>query len=272
MRPRPVDGIVNGMGNAEGINDGGTSEEDRMGLIGRESTAVPGRFGDPLTVEHALYSRQQAAANTSRPLFLLMHGWGSNEEDVADLMRYVAPYNDSISLRAPMVVPGSEKGMFGPGYTWLHDMRPEQEDLDRDGYAAAKAIDDWVGEHIPADRQVVVMGFSQGGMLAVHLLRVNPERYRASICLSGFLAPGLVEGTAPADARLAAMEKPVFFGFGSDDTTVPKYEFRALAAWLDEHTWLRTHEYDHLDHSVDIRELNDLRQWLADINVSSGLM
>lgn len=260
------------MGNAEAISDGEKGAEDRTGLIGRESTAVPGRFGDPLTVEYALYSRKEAAANTSRPLFLIMHGWGSNEEDVADLMRYVAPYNDSISLRAPMVVPGSEKGMFGPGYTWFHDMRPEREDLDRDGYAAAKAIDEWVGEHIPADRQIVVMGFSQGGMLAVHLLRVNPERYQASVCLSGFLAPGLVEGTAPADARLADLEKPVFFGFGSEDTIVPKYEFRALAAWLDEHTWLQAHEYDHLDHSVDIRELNDLRQWLADINVSSGLM
>lgn len=116
------------------------------------------------------------------------------------------------------------------------------------------------------------MGFSQGGMLAVHLLRLNPARYRAAICLSEFLVPGPVEGTAPADNRLVPMEKPVFFGFGSDDTTVPQYEVRTLAAWLDEHIWLRSHEYDHLDHSIDIRELNDLRQWLADINVSSGFL
>lgn len=264
--------MVNTMGNVEENDDKKMNKQEQPDLIGAESKVVPGRFGEPLTVSNALYSRQEASANPARPLFLIMHGWGSNEEDVADLMRYVAPYNDWVSLRAPLTVPGSERGMFGPGYTWFHDMRPEQEDLDRDGYAAAKAIDDWVKNHLPDKRKVVAMGFSQGGMLAVHLLRVDPERYQASVCLSGFLAPGLVRGTAPADDRLADMEKPVFFGFGSADTTVPKYEFRALAAWLDEHTWPRINEYDHLDHSVDMRELSDLRQWLADINVSSGLI
>ncbi|WP_445342190.1 alpha/beta hydrolase [Bifidobacterium sp. ESL0827] len=248
------------------------AQKDNGGLVGRPSPVVPGRFGQELKVEQVRWSRKQGTGNPSRPIFVLMHGWGSNEEDMADLMRYVAPYNDYASLRAPMVVPGSERGMFGPGYTWFHDMRPEQEDLDRDGYAAARAVDAWVSANIPEDRPVVAMGFSQGAMLAVHLLRVNPERYRASICLSGFLAPGLVPGTAPADERLAGLNKPVFLGFGSDDTTVPKYEFRALAAWLDEHVWLHTTEYDHLEHAVDMREMNDLRQWLGEIDVTSGLM
>ena len=59
---------------------------------------VPGRFGQKLKVEQVRWSRQQGTANPSRPIFVLMHGWGSNEEDMADLMRYVAPYNDYASL------------------------------------------------------------------------------------------------------------------------------------------------------------------------------
>ena len=93
------------------------AQKDNGGLVGRPSTVVPGRFGQELKVEQVLWSRKQGTANPSRPIFVLMHGWGSNEEDMADLMRYVAPYNDYASLRAPMVVPGSERGMFGPGYT-----------------------------------------------------------------------------------------------------------------------------------------------------------
>lgn len=70
------------------------------------------------------------------------------------------------------------------------DCVPSGKDLDRDAYAAAQAIDDWVARNVPEDRAVVPIGFSQGGLLAIHLLRVHPERYAASISLSGFLAPG----------------------------------------------------------------------------------
>ncbi|OZG51093.1 esterase [Bombiscardovia coagulans] len=231
-----------------------------------------GIVGDAQRVTEVRYSRKEGKANQARPMFVLLHGWGSREDDIADLMRYVAPYNDYVALRAPMQVPGSEQGMFGPGFTWFHRALPQGRELDADGFSAATAINEWVATHIPAEREVVVMGFSQGAMLAAHLLRINPERYRASICLSGFLAPGLVEGTAPADDRLVSMQKPVFLGFGKDDRVVPPYESRAFAAWLDEHVWLYSRAYDHLGHSVSMTELADVHQWLADIDVTSGLM
>ncbi|RBP99596.1 alpha/beta hydrolase [Bifidobacterium xylocopae] len=243
-----------------------------MSMDNDDEPVAPGDVGEPQHVDVVKYSRKDGRSNLRRPLFLLLHGWGSNEEDIANLMRYVAPYNDYASLRAPMTVPGTEGGMFGPGYTWFHRSLPKGEDLDRDGLAAAEAIDAWVKANLPEDRELVVMGFSQGGMLAAHLLRLNPERYRAVISLSGFLAAGEVPGSAPADDRLAAMEKPVFYGYGQADKVVPPYEARAFAAWLDEHTWLRSRSYARLDHSVSQAELGDIRQWLADIDVTSGLM
>lgn len=52
-------------------------------LIGRESTTVPGRFGEPLTVEHSVTSRGGFDQHAAHPLFLCLHGWGSSEEDMA---------------------------------------------------------------------------------------------------------------------------------------------------------------------------------------------
>ena len=51
-------------------------------LIGRESDVVPGRFGEPLQVTHVQYSRGGGNAAPKRPLFLCLHGWGSNETDL----------------------------------------------------------------------------------------------------------------------------------------------------------------------------------------------
>ena len=221
---------------------GSADSNDKTKLIGRESDVVPGRFGEPLQITHVQYSRGGGSTAPKRPLFLCLHGWGSNEADLADMMRYVAPYNDFASLRAPLTL--QPAGRFAPGaYSWLHDCVDTGEDLDRDAFAAAKAIDDWVSANIPDDRAVVPIGFSQGGLLAIHLLRVHPERYAATISLSGFLAPGTVAGTAPADDRVAELNIPTFFGYGKNDTVIPMPELFATAAWLDEHTFLTEKSY-----------------------------
>lgn len=242
-------------------------------LVGREATVVPGRFGDPLTVEHVMTSRGGYEQHPTHPLFLCLHGWGSNEEEMADVMRLIAPYNDFVALRGPLVLAQAPEGSREAGnYAWFHDCLPIGEDLDYDAYAAAQAVDRWVREHIAADRPVVPLGFSQGGAIAVHLLRINPERYRAVVSLSGFNAPGQVPGTAPADERLPEFDIPVFYAYGKRDAVIPKYELFAAAAWLEEHTWLKTKSYRALDHNVSLEEFADLRQWLLDNDITSGVL
>ncbi|RSX52717.1 alpha/beta hydrolase [Bifidobacterium samirii] len=246
------------------------SSQPRPALIGRESTVVPGRFGEPLTVTHVAYSRGGGNASPRRPMFLCLHGWGSNEDDLAGMMRYVAPYSDYASLRAPLVL---QEGWYMPGaYSWFHDAVPTGDDLDHDAYAAAVAVDAWVEANVPTDRDIVPLGFSQGGLLAVHLLRVHPDRYRAAVCLSGFLAPGGVAGTAPADETLPEREIPVFYGRGENDPVIPRYESHALAAWLEEHTWLTEKTYRGLDHAVSMDEFSDLRQWMLVNDLTSGVL
>ena len=242
-------------------------------LIGREATVIPGRFGEAVTVGYGLVSREGMDAHPTHPLLLCLHGWGSNEREMADIMQLIAPYNDYVALRGPFVLQaGSEDGSRDGSYAWLHDVLPVGEDLDYDAYAAAQAVDHWVDDNIPAARPVVPLGFSQGGTVAVHLLRINPERYRAVVSLSGFNAPGMVPVTAPADNRLADLDIPVFYAYGKNDGVVPKYELFATAAWLEEHTWLKTKSYYALDHNVSLEEFADLRQWLLDNDITSGVL
>lgn len=245
------------------------------GLVGRESSEIAGRYGEPAEVCHVQYSRGGGRAALNRPMFLCLHGWGSNEADLADMMRYVAPYNDFVSLRAPLVLKAEGPGEFGSGigaYSWFHAAVPTGEDLDCDIFAAAGAVDMWIRRHIEAERPIVPIGFSQGAALAIHLLRVHPERYRAVVALSGFVAPGVVPGTAPADPHLAELNVPVFFGYGNQDSVLPKYELHGAVAWLEENTWLTVKNYHSLDHAVSLEEFNDLSQWLLLNDISSGVV
>lgn len=86
------------------------------------------------------------------PVFVLLHGWGSNEYDLPDLLNYCgAGSADYASLQAPIA--------YGMGYTWFgswaHEGVPEGESLDKQALEAAEAIDAWVAANIPAGRPVV---------------------------------------------------------------------------------------------------------------------
>ena len=64
----------------------------------------------------------------------------------------------------------------------------------------------------------------------------------------------------------------MFYGFGANDTVIPKYEAHAFAAWLEEHTWLTSQSYHGLDHAVGLEEFSDIRQWLLLNDIASGVL
>lgn len=135
-------------------------------------------------------------------------------------------------------------------------------------YAAATAVDRWVADNIPADRDVVPLGFSQGGLVAVHLLRINravPGRLpvRLQRTRSG-------AGTAPPTLA-GRYDIPVFYTYGKNDGVIPKYELFATAAWLEEHT-AENQELPRSGSQCSLEEFADLRQWLLDNDITSGVL
>ena len=82
----------------------------------------------------------------------------------------------------------------------------------------------------------------------------------------------MLVGVLTADSRLADYDIPVFYTYGKNDGVIPKYELFATAAWLEEHTWLKTKSYHGLDHNVSLEEFADLRQWLLDNDITSGVL
>lgn len=196
----------------------------------------------------------------TEPVFLLLHGWGSNEFDLPDLLRMCAPDADYASLQAPIA--------YGMGYTWFgrwdHEGVPTGESLDRQAGEAARAVDRWVADNIPAPRDVIPMGFSQGGLLACHLLRLSPARYRAAVSMSGWLAPGPM----PGDETLSASRPPVFYGHGDADTIFPKADVTAMSAFWSDHGTLAEHVYPGMGHSVSIPEVRDIATFLQGIDAA----
>ncbi|GGE81652.1 alpha/beta hydrolase [Mycetocola zhadangensis] len=187
-----------------------------------------------------------------RSLLLVLHGYGSNEADLFSLAPYLPLEPVIASLRAPLDAPWPVEG-----YSWYPiDAPGKPDEAGVDG--ATQAILDWLDTLPNQPTTIGVLGFSQGGAMAMQLLRHAPERFAYAVNLSGYVSPGVVNG----DAVLAERRPPVFWGRGTHDQVIPASAVARTVAWLPEHTKLAGRIYEGLDHSISQQELADIRAFI----------
>ncbi len=113
----------------------------------------------------------------------------------------------------------------------------------------------------PIDRErVVLMGFSQGGVMAYDLALGRPERYAALVALSSWLPDPIIEGLKqdPARASLVTLlihgtQDPMISIDNGEDARAKLRDLGIEAAWG---------EYE-MGHEINQAALRDLVAWLA---------
>ncbi|MGV9770160.1 alpha/beta hydrolase [Microbacterium sp. NPDC003461] len=186
-----------------------------------------------------------------RPLLVLLHGYGSDERDLFALARQLPDAFVVASVRAPMEPPWPT-----PGHAWYALEGEGARDPEAVTQAAARFLE-WL-DGTGHDGPVGLLGFSQGGAVALQALRLTPARFAFAVNLSGYVAPGALAG----DATLAEARPPVFWGRGTADTVIPEALVVHTTDWLPAHTDLVGRIYPGLAHAVAEQELGDVRVFL----------
>lgn len=114
---------------------------------------------------------------------------------------------------------------------------------------------------VPA-RRIVLAGFSQGGVIALHLGLRYPERLAGIMALSTYVHD---HENLAAEVSLASVDVPVFMAHGVADPMIPLARAvtsrQALEALNYQVEW---HEYD-MGHQVCPQEITDIGRWLNGI-------
>ena len=209
----------------------------------------------PLDADAVLWS-VPPEERAGRPLLVLLHGYGSHEEDLFGLASFLPEEFVIAAVRAPLSPP-----FPAPGWSWvpiegLHARRGEAVT------AATERLLTWLDEQTDAPT-IGLLGFSQGAVIALQALRLQPTRFAFAVALAGFVA----DEPVPTDAALAAVRPPVFWGRGARDEVIPEERIAHTSQWLPGHVDLSGRVYPGLAHSVSQDELDDvvlfLRQRLA---------
>jgi phospholipase/carboxylesterase len=186
------------------------------------------------------------------PLLVALHGVGSDEHDLLALAPALPPAWTIASLRAPLP--------WGGGHSWYPlgtPGSPELEPVD----AAVEEVLAWV-DAVAADHpRIGLLGFSQGGSMALQLLRARPAGFAFAVSLSGFVVPGVTDSR---DEAVAAVRPRVFLGHGDLDPVIPGDATARTAVWAAEHTDVTVRAYEGLPHAVSAAELADVAAFIGE--------
>ncbi|QPH53407.1 alpha/beta hydrolase [Pontivivens ytuae] len=175
--------------------------------------------------------RRDARSGTADALVILLHGYGADGNDLIGLADPLAPHLPNVTFLSPNA---PERNAVNPmGYQWFPIPWMDGSSEVEMGQSFARSVDllntylDEVAEQegIPASRTVLV-GFSQGTMMSLH---VGPRRAEQLAGIVGF-SGRLLESDALDEVRT---KPPVQLVHGDADEVVPFDSMRLAAQALE---------------------------------------
>ncbi len=203
--------------------------------------------------------RQPIIEAGTPPLLLLLHGIGSNEQDLYGL----APFLDKrfliISVRAP--------NTLGPGsYAWFEaDFTPQGPVINPEQAEASRiTLITFLKEAVTAygadPEQVYLMGFSQGAIMSASVALTHPELVAGVVLMSGRILPE-IQPLIASHEELTGL--PFLVVHGTADMVLPVSHGRASRQLLSSlPVELTYHEYP-MGHEVGQESLYDVTIWLS---------
>jgi phospholipase/carboxylesterase len=200
-----------------------------------------------------------ASGAAPRSLVILLHGYGSNGEDLIGLAPHwqaALPATAFLSPNAPEICPGAPGG-----YQWWG-----LNGADRGNRAAGAAqaapilnafIDAELARYGLTNAELALVGFSQGTMMA---LAVGPRRRPA---LAGILGYSGMLADEAALAEPTTTRPPILLIHGDADPMIPVTALHQAKAALRNGFSVASHVSPGLGHSIDMAGLQLGGQFLA---------
>lgn len=205
-------------------------------------------------------------AGTPNASVIWLHGLGADGHDfepiVPDLqlapahgVRFVFPHapirpitiNGGMEMRAWYDI--GEKGL---------ERQVDELGIRDSAQAVAALVDLEIDDGIESQR-IVLAGFSQGGVIALHLGLRYPQRLAGILALSTYLS--LPEALA-SEADPVQQKLPIFIGHGTQDPMVPESQGSRSARTLKSAGYLVEYQTYAMQHSVSPAEIRDVSVWI----------
>ena len=211
----------------------------------------------PLERDPASGLHLRRTGNLSAPTgrVVLLHGVGSNEENLAPLASQLPAHLEVLLVRAPRQLSPDGYGFYAVSFA------TGKPAFEFDHAEASRLQLVALLEGLPA-LPTVIAGFSQGGILSAGVALSAPQHLRGFALLSGRMLEEFAPSIAPAAAREGLQ---AFIAHGHRDGVLPVGCARQSQACLERLGVAHVLRLYDMGHEISAAELADFSQWLGQV-------
>ena len=204
--------------------------------------------------------KEPKTKSDKNPLLLLLHGYGSNEQDLFSFANELPDDYYVVSSRAPYDMQYGSYAWYAINFdadeNKFSDV--EQAKLSRD--LVANFIDELVEKYDIDSKNVTLVGFSQGCILSYAVALSFPEKVNRVVAMSGYLNQEMLSADYLKN-NLSNLK--IFTSHGTVDQVVPVEWGRKAKPFLDNLGITTVYKEYPIGHGISPQNFYDFKQWLG---------
>lgn len=204
--------------------------------------------------------REPENITSQTPILFMLHGYGSNEQDLFSFRETLPNDWIIVSFRA-------QRDTQFEGYSWYDinfndpenfiDVPQAKESLD----AVLESMLKIINKYGLMESKAHLCGFSQGGILCYALALKHPELFNYVACMSSYPEEKILDGIVKDKKKLEGLR--FFISHGTDDAVIPLEWGRKAADLLYDLSCYFTFREYMSGHGVNQKNYMDLMEFFS---------
>ena len=195
------------------------------------------------------------------PLLIMLHGYGSDENDLFSFASELPEELFIISVRAPYKM----QPMGNAWYSIYFDATNGKWSDDKEAIQSRDLISKFIDEACEAypvnKENVTLLGFSQGTILSLATALTYPKKVKNIIALSGYVNEDILPNDIDAKDY---SHLNIYSSHGTVDQVIPVDWARKTAPFLDKLSIKNTYSEFPVGHGVAPQNFFEFKKWLED--------
>jgi len=194
------------------------------------------------------------------PLLLLLHGYGSNEEDLFSFSPELPEEYYVVSVRAPYDLQYGSYAWYTINFDADENKFSDNEQAKKSRDLIANFIDELTDNYAIDAQNVTLIGFSQGTILSYAVALSYPEKIKRVVALSGYLNLEIVIDNYKNN-NFSNMK--MFISHGTVDQVIPVDWARKASPIFTDLGIENVYKEYPIGHGVAQQNFYDFKNWLV---------
>ncbi len=206
-------------------------------------------------------TRESSIKDGTAPLLIMLHGYGSDENDLFSFASELPKELFIISLKAPYSLEPFGNAWYAINFDAGQNKWSDNEQAKQSRDLIAQFIDEAIENYPVNENNVSLLGFSQGTILCYAVALTYPEKVNNVIALSGYVNKDLL----PESSDIYNYKHLNFYcSHGSEDQVIPVDWARQTEPFLN--SLKINHQYSEfpVGHGVAPQNFYEFKEWLKD--------